>query len=146
MPRVAVGDVQNILSTNLTNAQITAFILTADTIINATCATSTSPALSSDELFQIELWLSAHFACIRDPVSLREKIGDAESWNFPMSVTTAWGKGFNLTPYGQMAIAIDRTGLLASMGRMKGTFRSAPREDSDHFTPRLDKTGNNTNI
>ena len=137
MARVTVEEIQEIFDTDLKADQITAFISVANILVTNTCATSTAPTLGTDELKEIERWLAAHFACIRDPISLRAKIGDAEAWHFPAAVTTAWGKGLNQTVYGQNAIAIDRTGRLAGLGRMKGSFRAAPRENSSSFTDNL---------
>lgn len=139
MARAAASDVTLIFSTTLTTAQINAFIATATLLVDicATNAANCSPALSSAEAVQVEIWLSAHFASIRDPVSLRSKIGDAEAWHFPAAVTTAWGKNLNLTPYGQMAIALDRTGTLANLGKQRASFRAAPRENSDAYTEDL---------
>lgn len=140
MARVTYDEVKEIFDTDMPADQITAFITAANLLVTNTCATSTVPALSAAELKEIERWLAAHFADIRDPVGLRIKIGDAEQWSFPAAVTTAWGKGLNLTPYGQMAIAIDRSGKLAALGLRKGSFRASPREDSDSFTENLTKS------
>jgi hypothetical protein len=140
MARVTTSEVEDIIDTDLTDGQITAMIAIANLMVTNGPATSSNPSLGADELKEIERWLSAHFVCVRDPVSLRAKLGDAESWNFPASVTTAWGKGLNLTPYGQQAIALDRTGILAKSGLMKASFRAAPREDSDNYTENLTKS------
>lgn len=139
MSRVAYTDVQNIISTTLSQTIIEACITSANIMVTNGPATSTNPALSSTELFEIERWLSAHFVCIQDPVALREKIGDASQNSFPEGVTTAWKMGIGITVYGQQAIAMDRSGMLAKAGLMKGSFRAAPREDGDHFTRNLDK-------
>ena len=104
-------------------------------------ALSTNPALAPSELFQIELYITCHFVDFRDPIALQNKIGDSMSRNFPETVTTAWGQGLKLTLFGQMALAFDRSGSLASLGRMKGSFRAVPREDSEKFTRGLDKAG-----
>lgn len=140
MSRASVSDVQEILDTDLTSVQITACLTIANLMTTNICAASTNPALGADELKEIERWLAAHFAAIRDPVALRAKIGDSEQWSFPASVTTAWGTGLRLTPYGQQAIAADRSGLLGRAGLMKGSFRAGPREDSKHFTRGITKS------
>lgn len=136
--RVTVDEVKEIFDTAMTNGQITAFITVANLLV--TNVVEIVGLLAADELKEVERWLAAHFACIRDPVSLRSKIGDAESWNFPAAVTTAWGRSLNLTVYGQQAVAMDRTGSLAKLGLIKASFRAAPRENSDHFTDGLTRT------
>ncbi|MBI4137557.1 hypothetical protein HY469_05850 [Candidatus Roizmanbacteria bacterium] len=137
MARVTIAEVEEIIDTDLSDAQITAMISAANIIVTNGPATSTKPALNSDELKEIERWLAAHFVCIRDPVSLRAKIGDSDTWNFPASVTTAWGKGLLLTVYGSQAVAMDRSGKLANLGLQRGSFRASPRENSDNFTENL---------
>ena len=139
MARVTAAGVELIFSTTLTDAQLDAFINTATILVDVVAqnAADCDPDLSASELVEIERWLAAHFASIRDPVSLRSKIGDAEAWHFPAAVTTAWGKALNLTPYGQMAVALDRTGTLANLGKQRASFRAAPRENSENFTDGL---------
>jgi len=133
--RVTVQDVKDIFDTNMDDSFVEAFIRSASIIVNNCPATvAISPALSEDELFELERWVSAHLAAIRDPVSLRSKIGDAEAWHFPAAVTTAWAKGLSLTPYGQQALAIDRTGFLANSGKARASYRVSPRENSINFT------------
>lgn|SRR3990167_6565106 len=140
--RVTVEEVKEIFSTTISADKISACITTANQVVTNGPATSASPnpVLTADELKECERWLAAHFANIQDPIALREKIGDSDAWNFPASVTVAWGRGLSLTPYGQMAIAIDRTGKLASLGLRKASFRAAPREDSDAYTENLTKS------
>ena len=137
MPRVTYEEVKEIFETNMDSDSISAMITAANVLVTNTCATSTSPALSTAELKEIERWVAAHFCCIRDPVALRAKIGDSDQWAFPASVTVAWGQGLKITVYGQQAIAMDRTGKLASTGMKQASFRASPRENSDAFTENL---------
>jgi hypothetical protein len=135
--RVTVSEVKEIFDTNIDSGKIQACIKSANILVTRKIAVLGE--LETDELKEIERWLAAHFASIQDPVALRERVGDAEQWSFPASVTTAWGKGFNLTPYGQQAIALDSTNTLATLaaGLIKGKFRASPRENSSNFTPGL---------
>lgn len=135
--RVTGDEVKEIFDTTLTATQLAPFITAANLLTTNVPGASTNPVLAAEELKEIERWIAAHFACIRDPISLRERLGDAESWAFPASVTTAWGMGLKLTAYGQQAIAMDRTGTLAKLGLMRGSFRAAPRENSSNFTDGL---------
>jgi hypothetical protein len=140
MSRVTVEEVKEVFDTTLAPDKITACISTANVVVTAGPATSTNPTLSSAELAEIEKYLAAHFCSLQDPVSLRTKIGDADTTHFPLTITTAWGRGYNLTPYGQTAIALDRTGLLAATSLRRGKFRASPREDSDAYTSNLTKS------
>ena len=139
MGRCTIAEVEEIIQTDESDATIQACIDVANLIVTAGPAASSTPALGAAHLKEIERWLSAHFVAIKDPVSLRSVIGDSESWAFPASVTVAWGKGLNLTPYGQQAIAIDLTGELAKLGQKRGSFRAGPREDGSRFSKGLTK-------
>lgn len=132
--RVTVSEVTDIYDTNMDSDKIQRFIQSAHVLVNSTLASS---GLAADVLKEIELWISAHFIYMRDPQALRSKIGDSEAWHFPASVTTAFARGLNLTPYGQQALVFDTTGSLASLGKQKGKFRAAPRENSGDFTSGL---------
>jgi hypothetical protein len=137
--RVTAEEVKQIFTTSLGDDQIDACITAANNIVSTITTTKASPTLGTAELKEVERWLGAHFCAINDPVSLRVAIGESESWHFPASVTTAWGQGLRLTPFGQQAIFFDRTGSLASFGLMHASFRVAPREDSKNFTKNLTK-------
>lgn len=136
MARVTAAEVKEIFDTNMREDWILAFINSANLLVTRVLGSS---GLGADDLKDIERWIAAHFCNLRDPISLREKIGDAESWNFPASVTTAWTQGLGLTVYGQQAVAMDTTGTLAALGLKRGKFRAAPREDSDNYTRNLTK-------
>lgn len=67
----------------------------------------------SDERLQtIETWLAAHFYCMRDPRTSMESAGSVkatyQSWVRP---------NLQLSHYGQMAIVLDTSSLLARMSR-----------------------------
>lgn len=141
MARVTADEVREIFNTSLDEDKILACVNIANIMVTQGPATSTSPQLLDTELKEIERWLAAHFSSIQDPIALRVKIGDSTTWHFPESVTTAWGSGLKLTPYGQMAIAMDRSGILAKTGLMKGSYRAARREDSAFYTRNLTKDG-----
>lgn len=130
------ADMSLIYDTTLTDPQLQAFLDTASVIVTDNLS---SAGLSAATLAQIEKWLAVHLACMRDPIPLRSKIGDAEAWNFPASVTTAFGQGLKLTPYGQQVLVLDYSGKLAKLGLMRATFKAAPREDSDNYSERLTK-------
>jgi len=138
MARITVDDLRDIFDTDIEYAKLLTFIQTAHVLVNQ--VVEPKGVLDSDGLFQVELWLAAHFASIKDPIALRSKIGDSEAWLFPAAVTTAWGTGLKLTPYGQMALVMDTSGGLIDLGLRKASFRVAPREDSDNYTPRLTKS------
>lgn len=140
MSRNSTTELELVFDTDLSDAQLQAFLDDADVVVtNNLVGTFNGITLGTSELKAIEKYIAAHLASMRDPRELRHKTGDAEAWYYP-SVTTAFGKQLNLTPYGQQALLFDRTGVLARLGLPRGTFRAAPREDSDAFTDNLTKS------
>lgn len=104
--RVVGEQVRDIISTSLTDGQVNAMINTAHLVVEQHLGTK---SLAPDLLEQIELWLSAHFVCMRDPRKKQAKI-DELSVTFQGEV----GLGLQGSMYGQQAIALDPTGSLAS--------------------------------
>lgn len=104
--RVDADQVSDVISTSLTEGQVNAMINTAHLVVEQHLTTQ---GLSADLLTQIELWLSAHFVCIRDPRKKQVKV-DEVSVTFQGEV----GMGLQGTMYGQQALALDPTGSLAS--------------------------------
>lgn len=71
-------------------------------------------SLSTETLKEIELWLAAHFAAIRDQRRGQENIGKA-SVGYQYWV----GKDLRNTMYGQQALVLDHTGTLSKAGAPK---------------------------
>lgn len=131
-----VPELQLLWDTDLPNDTLQMLLDMASTMINANLSTA---GHSNATLASIEKWLAIHFGQVIDPIALKKKIGDAETIDYAYAVTTAWGKGLNQTFAGQNAIMLDSSGTLAKLGLMKGSFRAAPREDSDNYTERQTK-------
>jgi hypothetical protein len=70
-----------------------------------------------DKLQEIETWLSAHFYTVRDPRSVSEGAGGV-SISYQSSISLR----LFTSHYGQMAAALDETGILESIsaGRSRG--------------------------
>jgi hypothetical protein len=102
MARVTDAEVKTIFDTSI---DTTPFITTANLIVTENLGEA---SLSDDRLKQIELYLSAHLACLRDPRVSQEKIGDASNTHEGKT-----GMGLDRTSYGQMVRMLDSTGLLA---------------------------------
>ena len=132
----SVSNLELLWDTDISDARLQMLLDMAYTMISENLSTA---GLSTDTLTSIEKWLAIHFGQVLDPISLKKKIGDAETIDYAYAVTTAWAKGLNQTFAGQQAIAMDTSGTLAKLGLMKGAFRAAPREDSDNYTERQTK-------
>lgn len=109
MARVTDTEVKAILSTTI---DTTPFIAAATLIIDANLLTA---GLSSDLLKEIERWLSAHLACIRDPRLTSKQLGDTRvAYERGKS-----GAGLQATSYGQQVAVLDTSGILAQVLGMK---------------------------
>jgi hypothetical protein len=128
--RTTATAVKVILDTDLTDAQITAFITTANALVDDQLL---NKGLSSTILTEIEKWLAAHLASIRDQRVSRESIGDEYS-------ATYQGKtdmGLEATLYGQTALALDTTGTLRSTKLKVADFEVYTTPDHNTGSTRL---------
>jgi hypothetical protein len=119
--RVTQQDVEAILDTDISDLSpfITAANLTVTKMLSG-------EDLSDDQLKEIERWLAAHFASIRDPRISAEKTGDAQ--------VTYHGRsdlGLNFTPYGQQVKLLDTTGNLARLGMRRPKFQTVRAPEID---------------
>lgn len=109
---VAVSDVRAIISTDLTDDQVTALIAHAALLV-AACQSG----WTADELDAIKIWVTAHLiASSVAPAVTSRKLGDASE---TFQRATAGTVGLFGTSYGQTAISLDPTGCLASRGKTR---------------------------
>ena len=107
MARTTDSDVLEIIETTLTD--IDPFINTANMFVtNALGSTD----LTYNTLQEIEKYLAAHFLSVRDQRVKSEKV-DVLSTTY----TGEFGKGLEMTQYGQTAILLDWTGTLAKIAK-----------------------------
>jgi len=123
MARTTVSDVNQIMSVDISEeTYVDAYINVATDMVDEVDALG---ELDSTRLVQIETWLTAHLITItRERMGKQEKLGDAS-----ITYTGAFGAGLDSTPFGQMVKQLDTTGLLASKGKKKITFKSATSFD-----------------
>lgn len=126
MARTTVTEVREIITTDLTDAQVTTWINIANTIVtaNVTCG------LSDAVLEEIERQLTAHFISLLPtsegsgvglPIK-SEKLGDA-SVSYDVSMFTQGGT-MGSTVYGKTALMLDTCGGLAAMGKRKISIKA----------------------
>lgn len=111
MPRVTEQEVKEILDTNVT---LHPFIVAASLIVDKYLE-DTGEIDDEQLLKEIERWLSAHLAVIRDPQLSKEKIGDASNEYARGSL----GDGLKGTHYGQQVLLLDTSGRLSQLGKKK---------------------------
>lgn len=105
--RVDADAVKEIFDTDLTDAQMNAFINTANNLVTEELGNA---GLSADRLTEIEKYLSAHFAALRDPRFAQEAIGD-----YRYQVQGKTEIGLDSTYYGQQAKLLDSSGILSTL-------------------------------
>ena len=111
--RTTAAEVKLIMSTcSAADASITAMIAAASGVVDRVFEYNTD--LSSATLESIEQFLTAHLLVSTfDRSAMEEKVGDAQ-----IKYSGIYGKGLESTPYGQMVLLIDTTGLMANSGKM----------------------------
>lgn len=105
--RTTAKKVKEIIKTNLTEDQVEPYVISANVFVSNIFGTGTS-----DLLAEIERWVSAHMiASTKTRQATNEKAGTAS-----VTYSGQYGQGLASTSYGQMAMALDSTGVLASLG------------------------------
>ena len=108
--RVTVGEVKEIITidSTITDAEVEVFIKSAN--ILTSLVNTVGGMTDSDQLMEVERWLSAHLVAIRDMRVASEKAGEV-SQKFQYKVDL----NFNVTVYGQTALVLDTSGYLAEL-------------------------------
>ncbi len=113
MSRVTKEEVKELIKTNL---DVGPFISTAGLLIDEALV---GQGMSDARLKTIELWLSAHFVAVaeeRGALMGSDKGDSAEVYKIIV------GTGLNMTRFGQQAISLDTSGVLADQA---STMKSA---------------------
>jgi len=120
-PRVTDADVKTILETTI---DCVPFINAAHVIVDDTLL---STGYSEERLTQIELWLAAHYACMRDPREAMLQLGQA---GVGVTFEGTTGLGLDFSRYGQQVKVMDTSGILSTLGRARGSVIRASREET----------------
>jgi predicted double-glycine peptidase len=122
MARVTAAEVKEIINSSLTELQVVPYITSANVYVTDRLGAST---LSAATLKEIERWFTAHMIAItRERVAKSEEAGGAR-----IEYIGQFGEGLKSTPYGQMCISLDTTGLLAQEGKKKISMYVLGREE-----------------
>src|SRR3990172_8340214 len=116
MPQVTEAEVKKLIETSL---DVTPFILTASLIVTEDLADS---GLSIDRKKQIELYLAAHYTALTEG---RGGLKVSKTGDSLESYQGKFGSGLNMTRFGQQAVSLDSSGILANMAESnkKALFR-----------------------
>lgn len=118
--RTSVQLVEEIFDTEMTNDELHTAINIANRFVTANLG---STGLAAATLTDIETFLAAHFASLKDPRAKSENIAGEYSY----TVQGETGKNLDATYYGQMAKMLDTTGTLDTIAAnlKKATIHSA---------------------
>ncbi len=105
--RVTDDEVKEIIDTN---RACDPFIDTANLIVTEELI---SAGHSAARLKQIELYLAAHFVAIAEERGGLQRTQTGDSAEL---IANVYDKGYQMTRYGQQAMAIETTGILAASG------------------------------
>lgn len=122
--RVTEAEVLAIMDNDLTEAQVTPYVTSAN-VFTTKIVGDTS--LSADVLKEIERWLAAHMiASSKDKETKEEGAGNAY-----VKYSGYWTTGLNGTKYGQMVLALDSSGQFAKLDKAKleARIRAVPEGD-----------------
>ena len=122
MARVTPAEVKLILpDSELTDAVITAFITSANNLVNAVL----TEYLSETMLTEVEKWLTAHMITSTvERMATREGAGGAEIF-----YTGKYGQNLTSTPFGQMVLSLDPSGRMAALGGKTVSMIAIPNFD-----------------
>jgi len=131
-PSLDADSVREIIETDLTDAQINAFVNIAYNVTRLISGSLGSCGGSSMECTIMEL-LAAHFITLREGSAKSESVGGEWSITYRGSD----GLGLDASLYGQNAKAIDCSGKLAKLGLKKAQLKSIGYYDFEgtNFVP-----------
>lgn len=124
MARIIAQDVIDIMDDDfsISTSVINTFITVAEEVVTNIYAGSTA---SVTLLKEIERYLTAHMiVSTLYRMGKEEKVGEAQ-----IKYTGEWKEGLNSTPYGQMLLTIDTTGLILKSGKRSASIRTVESFD-----------------
>ena len=108
--------IMNVTDTVLTDDMIAPFIAAAEELVDKVFADDSD--IGDTLLEEIKKWMTAHMiAATIHRTTSDEKLGEAS-----VKFTGYWGKKLEATPYGQMVLILDTSGLMAKTGKMSATI------------------------
>lgn len=115
--RTTAAEVLQILdSCTLSSTIIDVFIASASRLVDVVYEDDTT--MTSSQLEDVELWLTAHMiSSTLHRTTSKETIGDTS-----VSYTGYWSKNLESTPYGQMVLILDTTGLMGNVGKQAASI------------------------
>ena len=120
--RVTAAEVKDIINTSIDDQVILNSMITTASLLVDENVSAVTPSLSTALLKRIELYLAAHFVSLTEEKGalIGEEFGDSN-----VRLANIYSAGYNSTRFGQMAVSLDTSGQLKSLGAptLKATFR-----------------------
>ena len=114
---IDAGDVKEIIDTDLTDARVANFINAA--YLMTVPLSGNLVACGGNAMLEIiQLFLAAHFLTVYERTVKSQSVGGEWSITFAMKD----GEGLMSSLYGQNALALDCSGILAKAGSKRATF------------------------
>lgn len=110
MPRTTVSDVQEIISTDLPDSSVSAWISVANELVDDIA--DERPGIDAGRLEKIERLAAAHLLSSQD-----QRIESASRETASVTYQGDTGMNFQGTKHGQAAIGLDPTGVLSGAGK-----------------------------
>jgi len=123
MARTTAAEVKEIIKTKLTEAEVVPYVTSANILVTQALGSS---GLGTDVLREIERWVAAHMlASTKTRQATDEKAGTAS-----VKYSGQYGANLSSTSYGQMALTLDVSGALASLGGKAAFVYAVPSFDN----------------
>ena len=106
--RVTASEVIDIMDTSLTESEVVPFVVSANLVVTNALS---GYGYSDDMLKEIEQYLAAHFAALKDPLISKENFGDAGA-----TYEGKTGMHLDQTSYGQRVWLLDYKRILSNEG------------------------------
>lgn len=116
--RCTGSEVKNIITTAKTAAQVEYYITSANLIVTDNLS---NVSYSAAKLKEIEIWISAHAVAMDDPEIAKEKVGQDTEATYSMGKLGEW---LQRSRYGEMALLMDTSGKLASIGKREAKMEA----------------------
>jgi hypothetical protein len=129
MARTNVTDVRTIITTSLSDSQVTSFITDSNLIVTSKFDGVT---IDDDLLEAIEKWLTAHLITMSQKRQLSDqKVGEAS-----VKYAGKFGLYLEHTTYGQMVISLDSTNTMqdSQAGKIRAKLRSINPDRTTYST------------
>jgi len=124
------ADVRAIISTDLSDGDLAAFINTAYTM-TIKIASELSDCGGSTALAEIQKYITAHLLTLREPLIRRESVAEV-TVEYLRQTGANLGGGLASTPYGQTALDLDCSGILAESALKPASFHVWAHSDVDN--------------